>query len=1859
MKKFEHILKVCILIFSMLSINLPAWGAYDRSYRAGVGVGSGKGTAKVEMKWQYVVEGTVGDATSSGAVEYVSTSQSKAFKTSLVSYKCIYSVVSAGTGYSFAGWYSNSSCSGKAASTSSTWTAKNYTTDSWDVTYYAKFTPNTYTVSFNGNGGSNANNKTVTYDATYGELPSSIRSGYTFAGWYTAATGGSQVTASTKVQTANDHTLYAHWTANSYEVTLKANGGVGDDQVVSATYNSKMPTKLENGDDIVAPTKTGYSFTGYFKGDTKYYNSDLTPTNTKWTTAGNGTLLAGWQANTYTVSFNGNGGSSADNKTVTYDATYGELPSSTRTGYTFDGWFTEAVGGTQVTASTTVQITAAQTLYAHWTAKGYTIDLNNQSATTAGTTSLSVVYDSNANLTGAIMLPTKTNCTFEGYFTAVKGGGSQLIGKDGKVIAGVSGYTDGSKNWKCANSVTLYAYWKGNQEIVWNLEENIEYATGTLMGATATSGLAITYTSDHPEWGYINEAGRLVVVEPNKTITVTASQAGNVDWNKADKVEKKFITLGAHPDQFTDVHATNITYGDLLSASTLSGKVYFQDVEISGTLEWVDPSLMPNAGTADQMVLFTPDNSLAYSSVYFVVPVTVEKANPTFRWNISNVLREDVRYSRFVESSNKEVGLTYSTNSSLLSITDGVLTTGEVENKQTGLKIIVSQAESANYKAKTETLTIAIYPKAKICLPFNPMTESDYNQAKIAQVDKVEWCNTNADGYKEDYIALYDVKYTQREGIALGSWEEGLSGLGDAIKNWISGKSVEFEYSSKSVDFFFSGIPDKIGFDVESQAVTTSWPEVTWNATAMNWHLYQSEDGETYTEVAHRSGNGNITYTFTNDNIRFVRIEYRGNFTGFVKNLCITRKQYIRTDKSTMTFGTEAYPLQEPQPLKISYSSLGVCGGSEEDAITITSTDSAFYVDKTVITEGVGVEQIYVRCNDVNQKGALHIVSNDGTVKNVQLESTKPYITTAATSIFETGTEHAPVAGTNYRAIRTHDFSACFDGAKALYDTLYIYGVTESSATERLWAYDAHQGYNVPAINVEEGNVHTPCFVYTKNDTQYDYVRTFDAATTTLNIEASNKKLGFVGYKPASLATTIAANQINGANVELYLDNTEMVASGNVFAMSGTATIRANKTNILTATNGAAVKLSDAPSQLTIEDTWQSDIQSGLVALRPQAGFPSIDLGSASGKVTINGAQVELHNGSHLAIAHLNGNTEKYDGEVYINDGTIGGEVELGLPKITRIDGGTFNDGTVLAYTVKGFGKRPRNSRGDMLSRHTMSPEALADKYSWYGHAHLTTDDLAKVHPMLMDEQVCIFEGTVDEDSHNESNWTKWPAADDDVLINAPMIITGAEMKVKSLTINWVRGEHGQPAVTVAPDGGLTVGEGGIDGAVKDNLLLKAGTEGATKGQTGFLRIHPEPNLWELMPQANVELFSIGYYDIESEKENIAAWQYVGVPVETSALAKTFFKKSWIYSWNEKVGDWQNKRVSLVMAPFEGYATTQDKFAEGALISFTGTLLDGKEYKRPLTANGTTIDKGMNVLANSFTAPIDIAQFSTEDFSEGVDPTIYIFNTGSRTDAHQTVDIAEKAEAKGQYLAVPVNNVDAMKAAYKYPTVIAPMQGFCIKTEKEGTVTLNYERLVWNGNYSEHPNTPLRTPKKAVNLSTLGSLCVTISANGWSDNLYMLESDSYDKAFEAGYDATKMNSGEFNVFAVEGESRLAVDATDNIIGTYVGVRTGEETTYTLSFSHLMTNNELFLLDKETNEIVDIYDGVEYTFYAEPNSEITDRFQILGREKTPEVTTAIEEAADNDGTKVHKFIKDNQLYILKNGVLYNATGARVY
>ncbi len=82
-----------------------------------------------------------------------------------------------------------------------------------DLTVNAKWTANTYKITYNVNGGSKlkTTGKTVTYDAAYGKLAVPKRTGYTFSGWYTAKTKGTKITAASSVKITANTTLYAHW----------------------------------------------------------------------------------------------------------------------------------------------------------------------------------------------------------------------------------------------------------------------------------------------------------------------------------------------------------------------------------------------------------------------------------------------------------------------------------------------------------------------------------------------------------------------------------------------------------------------------------------------------------------------------------------------------------------------------------------------------------------------------------------------------------------------------------------------------------------------------------------------------------------------------------------------------------------------------------------------------------------------------------------------------------------------------------------------------------------------------------------------------------------------------------------------------------------------------------------------------------------------------------------------------------------------------------------------------------------------------------------------------------------------------------------------------------------------------------------------------------------------------------------------------------------------------------------------------------------------------------------------------------------------------------------------------------------
>lgn len=141
-------------------------------------------------------------------------------------------------------------------------------------------------------------------------------------------------------------------------ITFDAKGG-------SAVESKSLPIGGILG-SLPTPTRTGYTFDGWFTDDGTFANQ----VDANTTVTGATTLYAKWTAKIVTVTFNTNGGvnlgAGEAEKAVMYGDTYGVLPTPERSGYGFRGWWTAVDGGTQVTTDTTVTATEDHALYAHW-----------------------------------------------------------------------------------------------------------------------------------------------------------------------------------------------------------------------------------------------------------------------------------------------------------------------------------------------------------------------------------------------------------------------------------------------------------------------------------------------------------------------------------------------------------------------------------------------------------------------------------------------------------------------------------------------------------------------------------------------------------------------------------------------------------------------------------------------------------------------------------------------------------------------------------------------------------------------------------------------------------------------------------------------------------------------------------------------------------------------------------------------------------------------------------------------------------------------------------------------------------------------------------------------------------------------------------------------------------------------------------------------------------------------------------------------------------------------------------------------------------------------------------------------------
>lgn len=256
-------------------------------------------------------------------------------------------VVPSRVGYTFSGWFSDNTFMYEYTQNS---------TISMDIVLYAKWQVNSYTISFEENGGSEVSEISLSFGSEITLPNSPLKSGSTFLGWYTDSEF-TQLFSESSMGSEN-LIVYAKWQLNNYTIHFEENGGslVED---ISQAYDTIISIPS-------VPIKEGFTFLGWYTDISytqQYNNLRIRPFNE--------TVYASWQINYYTISFEENGGSIVQDIIQSFNSVILFPGNPIKDGYTFGGWFEDEELTHEFTISR-IQSTN-QFLYAKWLVNSYSL----------------------------------------------------------------------------------------------------------------------------------------------------------------------------------------------------------------------------------------------------------------------------------------------------------------------------------------------------------------------------------------------------------------------------------------------------------------------------------------------------------------------------------------------------------------------------------------------------------------------------------------------------------------------------------------------------------------------------------------------------------------------------------------------------------------------------------------------------------------------------------------------------------------------------------------------------------------------------------------------------------------------------------------------------------------------------------------------------------------------------------------------------------------------------------------------------------------------------------------------------------------------------------------------------------------------------------------------------------------------------------------------------------------------------------------------------------------------------------------------------------------------------------------------
>lgn len=414
-----------------------------------------------------------------------------------------------------------------------------------------------------------------------------------------------------------------------------------------------------------------------------------------------------------TVRFDANGGRvSPASKVVTcsssYSNTYGSLPTPTRTGYDFDGWYTEETGGTKITSTTSVGTDPPATLYAHWKGKKYTVtfDANGGTVSPASDT---VTYGKKYY---SLPTPTRTGgYTFDGWYTKKDGG--TKVESDTTVTT--------------AANHTLYAHWHLTPATA-PTNVKLTMAETSVYGAEFSRRVHYDshqdYTTTYTWYTCEDEEGKngkpltdengnltdpkrptagthyyyVMVTATRKDNRQTASTKSNV---ACITVSKATPTIKTKPTAAT----LDLAKGNTLAASTLTGgiaknyKISSGPDEVAGHFVWKDATVKPPRNGGRYAVVFQPDDTANYTTAETTVYVNVTCSHKFGAWSAGRRTctvcgEEDVR-TNTVTVTWGELAYTYTDGAWNPATHDYDIGGGWAPNRKNG-DVITVQNEGAN-----------------------------------------------------------------------------------------------------------------------------------------------------------------------------------------------------------------------------------------------------------------------------------------------------------------------------------------------------------------------------------------------------------------------------------------------------------------------------------------------------------------------------------------------------------------------------------------------------------------------------------------------------------------------------------------------------------------------------------------------------------------------------------------------------------------------------------------------------------------------------------------------------------------------------------------------------------------------------------------------------------------------------------------------------------------------------------------------------------------------------------------------------------------------------------------------------------